>query len=258
MADIHPTALVHPNARLAEDVKVGAYSIVGEHVTIGAGTVLENQVNIQGVTSIGKNNRFYGPSSIGCDPQDKKYQGEATALKIGDGNTFREYMTVSTGTVQDAGVTRIGDDNWFMATVHIAHDCQIGSHTIFANSASLAGHVRVGDWAIISGFSLVHQFVVIGEHVLISFNTGVAQDIPPYVIAQGYRAQPYGINSEGLRRRGFSADTIAEIKRAYKLIYRQDLPLDEARAQIAQRAQIVPELALFTRFFAQSTRGMIR
>jgi UDP-N-acetylglucosamine acyltransferase len=258
MMNIHPTAIVHPNAKIASDVTIGPYSIIGENVTIQQGTVIDSHVTIHGVTTIGQNNRFYSHASIGCDPQDKKYQGEATALEIGDSNTFREYITVSTGTVQDKGVTRIGDNNWFMATVHIAHDCQIGSHTIFANSASLAGHVKVGDWAIISGFCLVHQFVTIGEHVLISYNTGVGQDIPPYVIAQGYRAQPHGINSEGLRRRGFSAEAITEIKRAYKLIYRQDLPLEVAKTQIAEKAKIMPELELFNRFFAQSTRGLIR
>lgn len=255
---IHPTAIVHPNADIASDVVIGPYSIIGENVKIDTENVIGAHVVIDGVTTIGKNNRFYAYGSIGCEPQDKKYQGEATELKIGEGNTFREYITVSTGTIQDQGVTQIGNHNWFMATVHIAHDCSIGSHTIFANSASLAGHVKVGDWAIISGFALVHQFVTIGEHVLISFNTGVSQDIPPYVVAQGYRASPHGINSEGLRRRGFSAEAINEIKNAYKLIYRQNLSLEEAKAEIAKRSEAVPELLLFNRFFAQSSRGVIR
>lgn len=255
---IHPTAIVHPDAKIDPTVQIGPYSIIGEKVTIHANTVIQSHVIIQGITTIGKNNRFYSHSSIGCDPQDKKYQNEATALNIGEGNTFREYMTVSTGTIQDNGVTCIGNDNWFMATVHIAHDCQIGNHTIFANGVSLAGHVKVGDWAILSGACLVHQFVTIGEHVLISYNTGVAQDIPPYVIAQGYRAEPHGINSEGLRRRGFSAEAIANIKRAYKIIYRQALSLEEAQAQIAEKAKDSVELELFTRFFANSTRGLIR
>lgn len=255
---IHPTAIIHPKAEIATDVKIGPYSIIGENVRIDSGNKIGPHVNIDGMTSIGKNNQFYAYTSIGCEPQDKKYEGEATQLNIGEGNTFREYITVSTGTIQDQGMTVIGDHNWFMATVHIAHDCQVGSHTVFANNAVLAGHVKVGDWAVISAGCLVHQFVVIGEHVIISGNTGVTQDIPPYVIAQGYRAEPYGVNSEGLRRRGFSAAAISEIKRTYKLIYRQNMPLDEAIATITEKAQTVPELDVFVRFFAESSRGLIR
>lgn len=255
---IHPTAIIHPNAKIASDVQIGAYSLIGEHVTIESGTIVASHVTIQGVTTIGKNNRFYSYGSIGSDPQDKKYKGEPTELLIGENNTFRECVTISTGTIQDEGITRIGNHNLFMATIHIAHDCQIGSHTVFANGTAIAGHVKIGDWTILSGLNTVHQFVTIGAHVLVSLNTGVTQDIPPYVVAQGYRAEPYGINSEGLKRRGFSRDAINEIKRAYKLIYRRDLPLEEARAEIAKRSETIPELKLFNQFFGQSKRGLIR
>lgn len=258
MAVIHPTALVDPKAQLADDIAIGAYSIIGPHVKVDAGCSIGPHVVIEGHTRIGRNNRFYQFSSIGANPQDKKYQGEPTELIIGDGNTFREFCTLNTGTVQDGGVTRIGDDNWVMAYVHIAHDCLVGNHTILANNATLAGHVHVGDWVILGGFTSVHQFSIIGAHAMSGFSSAIAQDVPPYVLAQGNRASPAGINSEGLRRRGFSSEAISAIKRAYKTLYRQGLPYEQAKAAITEQAQSVPELQAFVDFFARSERGIIR
>ncbi|SMC24775.1 acyl-[acyl-carrier-protein]--UDP-N-acetylglucosamine O-acyltransferase [Andreprevotia lacus DSM 23236] len=258
MTLIHPSAIVDPKARLAADVQVGPFSVIGPDVEIGAGTVVGPHVVIDGVTRIGENNRFHPFAHIGCTPQDLKYAGEPTRLEIGNGNTFHQSITVSTGTTQDEGLTRIGDDNWIMAYVHIAHDCRIGSHCILANNATLAGHVHIDDWVFLGGFTTVHQFCKIGAHAMTAFTAAVSQDVPPYVTAAGNRAIPAGINSEGLRRRGFSAEQIAVVKRAYKTLYRQNLPLDEARAQIETAAQSAPELQLFVDFFAASTRGLIR
>jgi UDP-N-acetylglucosamine acyltransferase len=255
---IHPTAIVDPKAEIAADVEIGAYSIVGPNVKIDAGTWVGPHVVIEGHTSIGKNNRIFQFCSLGAAPQDKKYAGEPTRLEIGDNNTIREFCTFSTGTVQDIGVTRLGNDNWIMAYVHLAHDCQVGNHTIFANNATLAGHVVVGDWVILGGFTSVHQFTIIGDHAMTAFSSAVAQDVPPFVMAAGNRAKPAGINSEGLKRRGFSAEAIRSIKNAYKTLYRQGLNLDEARAQIEDEAKKHAELEPFTRFFGLSERGIIR
>jgi UDP-N-acetylglucosamine acyltransferase len=255
---IHPTAIVDPNAELADDVEIGAYSIVGANVKIDAGTWVGPHVVLEGHTSIGKNNRIFQFCSLGAAPQDKKYAGEPTRLEIGDNNTIREFCTFSTGTVQDVGVTRLGNDNWVMAYVHLAHDCQVGNHTIFANNATLAGHVHVGDWVILGGFTSVHQFSVIGDHAMTAFASAVAQDVPPFVMAAGNRAKPAGINAEGLKRRGFSAEGIRAIKNAYKAIYRQGLSFEDARAEIEREAASVPELEPFLRFFSQSERGIIR
>jgi UDP-N-acetylglucosamine acyltransferase len=255
---IHPTAIVDPKAELADDVEIGAYSIVGANVTIDAGTWVGPHVVLEGHTSIGKNNRIFQFCSLGAAPQDKKYAGEPTRLEIGDNNTIREFCTFSTGTVQDVGVTRLGNDNWIMAYVHLAHDCQVGSHTIFANNATLAGHVHVGDWVILGGFTSVHQFSVIGDHAMTAFASAVAQDVPPFVMAAGNRAKPSGINAEGLKRRGFSAEGIRAIKNAYKALYRQGLSFEDARAEIERDAASVPELEPFLRFFSQSERGIIR
>ncbi|MDK2124627.1 acyl-ACP--UDP-N-acetylglucosamine O-acyltransferase [Parachitinimonas caeni] len=258
MPKIHPSAQVHPKAELADDVEVGAFAFIGESVTIGAGSNIGPHTVIEGVTEIGTNNRFYGSASIGCAPQDKKYRGEPTRLVIGNDNTVFQYVTISTGTVQDGGITRLGDDNWIMAYSHIAHDCQLGSHIILANNATLAGHVYLGDWVFLGGFTTVHQFCKIGMHAMTAFTAAVSQDIPPYITAAGNRAAPAGINSEGLRRRGFSAEQITEIKRAYKILYRQGLSLEEARRQIEERSQLCPELQAFVDFFPTITRGLIR
>lgn len=256
---IHPTALIDPGARLGENVTVGAYTIIGADVEIGDGTWIGPHVVINGPTRIGRDNRIFQFSSLGEAPQDKKYGGEPTLLEIGDRNTIREFCTFNRGTVQDAGVTRIGNDNWIMAYVHIAHDCQVGNHTIFANNSQLAGHVHVGDWAILGGYTGVHQFVRVGAHCMTGVGSVVLQDIPPYVMAAGNPAQPHGINSEGLRRRGFAPETIASIRRAYKTLYRSGLKLDEALAAISAEAQGgVAELTPLTEFLAQPGRGIIR
>lgn len=256
--NIHPQAIVDPKAQLAEGVSVGAFSIIGPNVSIDAGTEVGPHVVIDGHTSIGKNNKIFQFASLGAQPQDKKYAGEPTKLIIGDNNTIREFTTFNTGTVTGIGETRLGNDNWIMAYVHLAHDCVVGNHTIFANNASLAGHVTINDWVILGGYSLVHQFCIIGEHAMTAFAAGVHKDVPPYVMAAGYRAEPAGLNTEGLKRRGFSAEQIANIKNVYKILYRQGLPYEEARAQIVALADTAPELAVFKDFFAVSERGVIR
>jgi UDP-N-acetylglucosamine acyltransferase len=220
---IHPSAIVDPNAQLADGVTVGAFSIVGPNVSIGANTQLHAHVIIEGYTSVGADNRFHAHSVIGGAPQDKKYAGEPTQLVIGDRNTFRESVTVNCGTIQDGGVTRVGNDNWVMAYVHIAHDCLVGSNTIMANCVQLAGHVVVGDWAILGGFTGVHQFCKVGAHAMAGVGSIVLHDIPPYVMVSGNSAQAHGINTEGLKRRGFTAAQIAQLRSAYKTLYKQGL-----------------------------------
>jgi len=256
--DIHPSALIHPGARLGENVSVGAYSIIGEHVEIGAGTTVAAHVSIHGHTRIGRDNRIFQFNSIGEVPQDKKYAGEPTRLEIGDRNTIREFCTLNLGTVQDAGTTRIGNDNWIMAYVHVAHDCQVGNHTIFANSTQLAGHVRVDDWAILGGFTGVHQFCHIGAHCMTAVGTVVLQDIPPYLMVGGNKAAPHGINTEGLKRRGFSAESLAALKRAYRTLYKSGLLLEEAKAELQTQSKAHPEVQLLVDFIAQARRGIIR
>jgi UDP-N-acetylglucosamine acyltransferase len=255
---IHSTAIIHPGAKLGANVEIGPYSLVGEHVEIGDNTWIGPHVVINGHTKIGCDNRIFQFSSIGEMPQDKKYAGEPTRLEIGDRNTIREFCTFNCGTAQDIGVTRLGDDNWIMAYVHFAHDCQVGNNTIFANNAQIAGHVHVGDWAILGGFTVVHQFVRIGAHSITAMGTILLQDLPPFVTASGNTATPHGINSEGLKRRGFSTDAIAAIKRAYKTLYKSGLPLAEAQAAIAQDATATPELMPFSDFVSAPGRGLIR
>jgi len=255
---IHPSAIVHPGAKLAAGVSVGPYSIIGEHVEVGEGTTIGAHVVIEGRTRIGKSNRIFAHSALGGEPQDKKYAGEPTGLEIGDRNLIREFCTFNCGTVQDAGTTRIGSDNWIMAYAHVAHDCQVGSHTIFANAASIAGHVHVGDHAILGGFTGVHQFVLIGAHSMTAGATLLLQDLPPYVMAAGNAAKPFGINSEGLKRRGFSEEQVTEIRRAYKTLYRSGLTLEEAKAAIAEQAQKVPALKILADFLERSKRGIVR
>jgi UDP-N-acetylglucosamine acyltransferase len=255
---LHHTAIIHPNARLADDVEVGAYSIIGEHVEIGAGTVIGPHVVIGGHTRIGSHNHIFQFCSLGEIPQDKKYAGEPTRLEIGDHNTIRECCTLNIGTAQDAGVTRVGNHNWIMAYVHIAHDCQLGNHIILANSTQLAGHVSIDDHAILGGFTGVHQFCQIGAHVMTGVSTVVLQDIPPYITAAGNPIAPHGINSEGLKRRGFSGAAIMAIKRAYKTLYKSGLSLEEAKTTIIEQADTHPELHALADFLGRSERGIIR
>ncbi len=256
--NIHPTAVVADGARLAPGVHVGAYSLIGEHVEVGEGTRIGPHVVIEGHTRIGRDNEIFQFCSIGAAPQDKKYDAEPTRLEIGDRNTIREYCSFNLGTSQDAGVTRVGNDNWIMAYVHIAHDCQVGDHTIFANHATLAGHVHVGDWAILGGFTGVHQFCRVGAHSFCGVGTVLLQDLPPFVTVAGNPAKPHGINSEGLKRRGFSAAGIAAIKRAYRALYRSGLGLDEARERIREIVADAAEVGPFAEFIADSGRGIVR
>ena len=255
---VHPSALVHPGARLAADVEVGPCSIVGEKVEIGEGSWIGAHVVLDGRLRIGRRNRIYHFASIGAPPQDKKYAGEDTAVEIGDDNTIREYVTINRGTALDAGVTRVGNGNWIMAYVHFAHDCQIGSQAIFANACQLAGHVTVGDWAIFGATTLVHQFVHVGAHAFTGMGTYLAQDLPPYVTAAGNVARPYGINSKGLARRGFSAHDIQALKRAYRTLYCSDLPLEQATQELRAQAAACPPVQALVEFLATSKRGIIR
>jgi UDP-N-acetylglucosamine acyltransferase len=236
--------------------------VIGEKVRIGAGTSVGAHCVIEGRTTIGSNNRFFPFGSIGQPPQDKKYRGEDTALEIGDGNTIREFCTFNTGTVQDAGTTRIGDDNWIMAYVHVAHDCQLGSHLIMANNASLAGHVHVADWVFIGGLTGVHQFVKIGAHAMAGFSSAVTQDVPPFMTVDGNPLEVHGFNAEGLRRRGFDAARIAGVKQIHRLLYRSGLTLEAAREAIGKLAETTPASAadarLVLEFLASSTRGIAR
>ena len=258
MSLIHPTAVIDPKAELDSSVKVGAYTVIGPNVRIGANTEIGPHAVINGHTTIGEDNRIFQFASLGEIPQDKKYGGEPTKLTIGNGNTIREFTTFNLGTVTGIGETRIGDDNWIMAYCHLAHDCVIGNHTVFANNASLAGHVTIGDYVILGGYTLVFQFCRIGDYAMTAFAAGVHKDVPPYFMAAGYRAEPAGLNSEGMRRNGFSAEQIAAVKDVYKTIYHRGIPFEEARADILQRAETRPELAVFKDFFAASTRGIIR
>lgn len=258
MPTIHPSALVSPKAELAADVQVGPYAVIGAGVRIGPGTVIGSHTVIEGETTIGDDNRIHGFCSLGGPPQDKKYRGERTRLEIGDRNTIREFCTFNTGTAQDRGTTSVGNDNWIMAYVHIAHDCEVGHHTIFANNAQLAGHVRVGDWAILGGFTVVHQFVRIGAHSLTAMGTILLQDLPPYVTAGGNPAQAHGLNSEGLRRRGFDAAALGGLRRAYKVLYRSGRTLEDAKRELADAARDVPELLPLVDFLARPGRGIVR
>jgi UDP-N-acetylglucosamine acyltransferase len=255
---IHPSAVVHPGARLAADVEIGAFAVVGAEVEIGEGSSIGPHVVIEGRVRIGRRNRVFQFASIGAAPQDKKYKGEPTSVEIGDDNTIREYVTINRGTAQDVGVTRIGNENWIMAYVHFAHDVQVGNKTIFANCTQLAGHVTVEDWVIFGATTLVHQFVRIGAHAFTGMGSFISQDVPPYVMAAGHMASPYGINSEGLRRRGFTAQTIQSIKRAYRTLYRSGLSLEDAKHELEAQSSTCPELRLLTEFLSRSKRGIIR
>lgn len=260
---IHPSALIDPKASLDSSVEVGAYTIIGPNVCIGAGTKIGPHVVIEGHTTIGRENTLFQFSSIGAAPQDKKYAGEPTRLEIGDRNVIREFCTFNLGTAQDVGVTRLGNDNWIMAYVHIAHDCQVGNHTIFANNAALAGHVHIGNWVILGGFSNTHQFCKIGAHAMVGMSTSLTQDVPPFVMLNGNPAAAHGINVEGLKRRGFSREQIAAIRQSYKLLYKSGLTLEEAKLALDQQIlALAPEQALHVsamrEFLDGSTRGIVR
>ncbi len=255
---IHPTAIVDPGARIGANVAIGPYSIIGPDVEIGDNTEVGPHVVIKGHTRIGRDNHIFQFCSLGEIPQDKKYAGEPTRLEIGDRNTIREFCTFNLGTVQGGGLTSIGDDNWLMAYAHIAHDCHVGNKTIFANGASLAGHVTVDDWVIFGGFTGVHQFCQIGAHVITAASSLVLQDVPPYLMVAGNTAQPYGIHVEGLKRRGFTSEAISELKRAYRTLYKSGLLLEEAKAQLADQARTAPDVQRMVDFLASSKRGIIR
>ncbi|HEX5314443.1 MAG TPA: acyl-ACP--UDP-N-acetylglucosamine O-acyltransferase [Gammaproteobacteria bacterium] len=255
---IDSRALIHPGAQIAEGVRVGAFAILGENVRIGAGTTIGAHTIIEGPSEIGEGNRIFPFVSLGLEPQDKKYGGEETALKIGNGNTIREFCTINRGTAQHRNVTEIGDDNWIMAYVHIAHDCVIGDHTILANNVTLGGHVSIGDWAVLGGFAKVHQFCRLGSHCFAQMDAGIAKDVPPYVMAAGMPARPRGVNREGLRRRGFTPAAIRAIVEAYRLIYRSGHLLADARGELALRAGTQPALVPLVEFLAASERSIIR
>jgi len=262
MPNIHPTALIEDGAELAESVSIGAYSIVRSGVRIAEGTTVGPHCVIEGRTTIGRDNRIFQFCSLGAIPQDKKYAGEPTELHIGDRNTIREFCTFNLGTAQDVGVTRLGDDNWMMAYVHLAHDCQVGNKTIFANNAQIAGHVHVGDWAILGGYTSVHQFARIGAHAMTGMGTVLTQDVPPFATVSGNPAQARGFNLEGLKRRGFSPERVAAVKQMHRLIYRSGLTLDAARARLSEIAEKMPEaqsdVDQMMTFLGLATRGIVR
>jgi UDP-N-acetylglucosamine acyltransferase len=255
---IHPTAVVAADADLGPDVAIGAYSVIGPGVSIGRGTIVGPHVVIEGRTRIGEGNRIFQFASVGADPQDMKYRGEPTRLEIGDRNVVRECATIHRGTVQDQGVTRIGNDNLFMACTHVAHDCVIGDHCVLANHASLAGHAHLADWVILGGFSGIHQFVQVGAHAFIANNAAVTLDVPPYVMAVGQPAAAHSVNAEGLKRRGFTQPQIRNIRAAFRLLYRSGLKFAEASERLAALAPDQPELLPLVDFLPRATRGIVR
>ena len=262
MANIHPTAIVDPKAELDGSVTIGPYTLVGPHVKIGAGTAVAGHVVIEGHTTIGRDNRIFQFASVGAANQDKKYQGEPCELVVGDRNTIREFCTLHIGTVQDKAVTTLGNDNWIMAYVHVAHDCVVGSNTTLANNATLAGHVEIGDWVTVGGLTGIHQFVKIGAHAMIGFASAVSQDVPPFMLVDGNPLAVRGVNVVGLRRRDFSAERIAAVKQMHKLLYREGRTLESAREAVAGLAQSAPEaaadVAMMNAFLAGATRGIAR
>ncbi|MCE2944246.1 MAG: acyl-ACP--UDP-N-acetylglucosamine O-acyltransferase [Lysobacteraceae bacterium] len=257
-AAIHPTALIDPKARLDEGVSVGPFAVIGAQVEIGAGTSIGSHCTLQGPTRIGRDNVVHPHASLGGQPQDKKHKGEPTRLEIGDRNTIFEFTTFSRGTVDGGGLTRIGDDNWIMAYVHVAHDCVVGNHCILANNATLAGHVVLEDWVILGGFAGIHQFCRIGAHAFIGMGSLVNADVPPFVMVADKYAVPRGINAEGLKRRGFDAGRIAAIKRAYRAVFMSGAPLAEAKAELAQAADGSEDVARMLAFIEKSERGLLR
>ena len=255
---IHPTAVIDPSARIGERVAIDAYCVIGANVEVGDGTVIGAHTTIEGTTRIGRDNRIHAHAAIGGDPQDKKYHGGRSELVIGDRNTIREFATINRGTADGGGATRIGDDNWIMAYVHVAHDCVVGDGTVFANNATLAGHVEVGDFVILGGFTGVHQFCKIGAHAFIGMGSLINADVPPFVMVAGSYAKPRGINSEGLKRRGFTAERIASIKRAYRALYVSGKPLAEARAQLAAQSDADADVRHMLEFIDRSGRSLLR
>ena len=258
MSAIHPTAIVDARARLGADVRVGPFTVIDGDVEVGEGTTIGAHCVLTGSTTIGRDCRIFHFCSIGEANQDKKYGGEPTRLAIGERNTIREYCSLHRGTVQGGGITTIGHDNWIMAYCHIAHDCHVGSHTVFANNATLAGHVAIGDHAVLGGFTGVHQFVKIGAHVMAGVSSVVLQDIPPYVTVAGHPCAPHGINAEGLKRRGFTPEALAGLKRAYKTLYKSGLTLAEAKAELERQVPDCPEVRAIVDFLATATRGIVR
>jgi UDP-N-acetylglucosamine acyltransferase len=262
MSGIHATAVISPEAELDSSVSVGPYAVIGAGVQVAAGTTIGAHTVIEGPTTIGRDNRIFSHAALGAAPQDMKYRGEPTKLEIGERNTIREFCTFNRGTTQDVGVTRIGDDNWIMAYVHVAHDVQVGSRTILANNATLAGHVHVGDWVIVGGLTGVHQFCKIGAHAMTGFQSHVSQDVPPFMMAAGHPLAISGFNAEGLRRRGFSKERIALVKQMHRLLYRDGLTLDDAKRAIAALRGTVEggdvDVQLLLDFLAASTRGIAR
>ena len=258
--DIHPTAIIHQEAILHKKVKIGAYSVIGKSVELGEGTEIGNHVNITGHTKIGISNKIFHSSSIGEQPQDMKYKDQETYLEIGDRNIIREFCTINTGTVEGNKKTLIGNNNWIMAYVHIAHDCIVKNNIVIANNATLAGHVEIDDYVVLGGFTAIHQFCKIGQHAITMGGTLLSQDVPPYVraVSKGGMAFPNGINSEGLRRRGFTAKAISDIKNGYKFIYMRDNSIDEAKNELAKLALSSSEVGAYLDFIERSNRGLIR
>jgi UDP-N-acetylglucosamine acyltransferase len=255
---VHPTAIVDPDARLAEDVSIGPYAVIGAEVEIGAGSHVGSHTVIEGPTRIGRDNQIGTHAAIGGDPQDKKYHGERTELVIGDGNTIREFVTLNRGTGDGGGITRIGDHNWIMAYVHVAHDCIIGNHIVLANNATLAGHVEIGDHVVLGGFSGVHQFCKVGAHAFAAMFAAINRDVPPFVYAAGQFAVPRGVNAEGLKRRGFSTERITAIKRAYRTLYMSGKTLSEARAELEEQARASEDVRALVEFMDRSERALVR
>jgi UDP-N-acetylglucosamine acyltransferase len=258
VTQVHPTALVDKRAKLGANVTVGPYTVIDGDVEVGEGTTIGAHNVVTGHTKIGRDNRIFHFCSIGEANQDKKYKGEPTRLEVGDRNTIREYVTMNRGTVQEQGVTRVGSDNWFMAYTHVAHDCVVGDNTVFANHATLAGHVEIGDHAILGGFVGIHQFVKVGAHVMLGIAAVITQDVPPFMTIAGSPASPHGINAEGLKRRGFTPEAIAALRRAYRTLYKSGLTLAEAKAELASQAQESPEVRALLDFLGSSTRGILR
>lgn len=262
VSNIHPTAIVDPRAEIDATASIGPYSVIGAHVVIGAGTTVGPHCVIDGRTTLGRDNHIFQFNSIGAIPQDKKYAGEPTELVIGDRNTIREFCTLNLGVPQAGGITTVGNDNWIMAYTHIAHDCHVGNHTTLANNTTLAGHVHLGDWVTVGGLTGIHQFVKIGAHAMVGFASAVAQDVPPFMLVDGNPLAVRGYNLVGLRRRGFSAERLGAVKQMHKMVYRQGLTLEAARAAIADLLQSVPEaagdVAMMEQFLADATRGIAR
>ena len=262
VSNIHPTAIVDPRAEIDATASIGPYSVIGAHVVIGAGTTVGPHCVIDGRTTLGRDNHIFQFNSIGAIPQDKKYAGEPTELVIGDRNTIREFCTLNLGVPQAGGITTVGNDNWIMAYTHIAHDCHVGNHTTLANNTTLGGHVHLGDWVTVGGLTGIHQFVKIGAHAMVGFASAVAQDVPPFMLVDGNPLAVRGYNLVGLRRRGFSAERLGAVKQMHKMLYRQGLTLEAARAAIADLLQSVPEaagdVAMMEQFLADATRGIAR